>query len=671
MQGVITGYNIDAEGIGALVDLGLSDEQIHKVVEGVFEREYSQRLTQNLIDRVRDKKENGADYRGLGSLIYLLKQVESDDAKGLLRLIDSRALFNPFKPIQEVRGFYVDLEEKFLYKEVKQEYVQVGPYIKPVTVLRGNKAYLIYEHEGQTHKASFGDKKRLIEEIQNTTGGLIVRERDFLEFLGLYDKAHSIKKLKLQDHVGWDEDGERYFLPQLISEGLVFDDALSGFSSAGSKDEELGLMKKVFKEGEYLMLGYVFGFSAPLVNILDTGNFVVFLEGEAGKGKSTTNYIALSLYGNYRKLKLTMNMTENAFEVVLKQRRDTYICFDEVNTGAKDIAMQLVKAVYSVEAGTGRGRLRLDITLREMARYRGIVGITSEESFSSFMNAVGRTVRGAQRRTVLVDFSAFDRKVDNSLFYGVYEGIRKNYGGLIGDWIAYINKRKDEIERAYLLWLDTLKDEDRGYKFVGQERYLALLFTTAEKVCEVFGLGTDAQDRVLDYLWKVCEANDEAQREVSKVYERDGLRELIIEFVEAHYNNFEWMRTRTTEKGNLIEYTSQEAKASALYGLVKAYEGHLYLTSLGYKALSNYLKVQQKVLSKLLIEFGFAEPSQEGANQLVKRTKIFFSSGAKLNAYRLRIDDLPWLGTGGASNDAKPSDGGDDDEYLEELFENF
>ncbi len=324
----------------------------------------------------------------------------------------------------------------------------VGILIKPVAVLYGEKAYLVYEYKGRRHKATFGDKKRLVEEIQTATGGLIIRERDFWEFLGLYDKAYSPKKLKLQHHTGWDENEEKFYLPQAITdEELEFADELRWFRASGSKDEELELLKRVFNEGGYLALGYILGFSAPLVAILDTGNFVVFMEGEAGRGKTTINNIALSLYGYYKNLKLTMNLTDNAFEGILRQRRDTFICFDEVNTGSKDIASQLAKAVYSVEAGIGRGRMKADLTLREVARYRGIVGITSEESFSTFMDAVGRTVRGAQRRTVIIDVSDFDEHVDTSFFHEVYKGIGKNYGWLIVDWIEYIKNHREELER--------------------------------------------------------------------------------------------------------------------------------------------------------------------------------------------------------------------------------
>ncbi len=105
LQGAITGYDVDSEGIGSLIDLGLTDEQIHRVIEGVFGQEYDRRRTQYMIDRTRDIKENGGQYRGLGSLIYRLKQIENEDASVLLQLIYRHALYEPYKPISGYRRF--------------------------------------------------------------------------------------------------------------------------------------------------------------------------------------------------------------------------------------------------------------------------------------------------------------------------------------------------------------------------------------------------------------------------------------------------------------------------------------------------------------------------------------------------------------------------------------
>ncbi|RMH03649.1 MAG: DUF927 domain-containing protein [Aquificota bacterium] len=379
------------------------------------------------------------------------------------------------------------------------------------------------------------------------------------------------------------------------------------------------------------------GFAAPLVAILETGNFVVFIEGESGVGKSTINYIALSLYGYYKSLKLTMNLTDNALEAVLKQRRDTFICLDEINTSSKDITTQLVRAVYSVEAEVGRARMTKDYTLGELAMYRGIVGITSEESFSTFIEAMERIVNGARRRVVVIDVSSFEERVDKSFFTKVYQNIGKNYGHLIVDWIEYIKSHREELERSYKQWLETLRDENRGYEFNGPERYFALLFTTAEHVGKAFGIGYRALDRVFEYLWKICDANDDSQKEALKVYTREGLQELLLEFVEAKYGNFEVRRYK--DNGEQVEeITTQFVRAGEVYGLIVPDLNYLYLTSAGKKAFVRYVKVQEKVVTKLLINFGFAEPNQGKSNQKMKRTTTTFASGVRLNTYCINLD---------------------------------
>ncbi|RMH07270.1 MAG: hypothetical protein D6699_01650, partial [Aquificota bacterium] len=279
LQGAITGYDVDIEGIGALIDLGLTDEQIHKVIEGVFEQEYDSRRTQYMIGRTRDIKENDGQYRGVGSLIYRLKQIENEDAKALLRLIYRHALYEPYKPVPGVDGFYTDLDERYLYRKKKDDYyVLVGIFIKPLAIWHGERAYLVYEYDGQIHKATYGDRKRLIEEVQITTGGVIVKNQDFWEFIGLYDVAYSPEKPVLRFQTGWDEGWEKFYLPQIITDKkVVFSNELrKWYKVSESNDDGLNFLRETFNEGKYLALGYILGFAAPLVAILETGNFVVF-----------------------------------------------------------------------------------------------------------------------------------------------------------------------------------------------------------------------------------------------------------------------------------------------------------------------------------------------------------------------------------------------------------
>ncbi len=364
-----------------------------------------------------------------------------------------------------LEDFYTD--GSYLYKKEEKtgDYVQVGPFIIPFAVLvmqkRGKyKAYLFYLYKGRKLYCTYGDKKRMMDEIQRSTGSIIIEEKDFIRFIGLYEKR--IQKFQLQD------------------------------KPSGSKEKELELMKKVFKDGGYLALGYIFGFATPLVYPLQTGNFVVFLEGGLGICKIFTNYLALSLYGHYEALDFIMNTTSTALEIVLNHWENVYVCFNKASVDIENI----VRMIY------------------EPSKFRGIVGINSGESCSSFIKSTAHLAQDMYKKVIVVNFADFDMKVCEALLGEIRNSITENYGWLIVDWLGYVKSNMNGIKESYNLWLATLQDEALGYRFNKQEQFLALLFTTAEHVCKVFGIDPQGKEKVFRYLWKVCDTSDESFRKL-------------------------------------------------------------------------------------------------------------------------------------------------------------
>ena len=438
-----------------------------------------------------------------------------------------------------------------------------------------------------------------------------------LEYITQYQNVNNVEEEKIVFRVGWIND--EYYLPQLREE--AFSDELLDFEASGEKEKELGLLKKLFEEGSHLALGYVLGFASTLIKPLNLSNFVVFNQGLTGRGKTTLNLIGLSVFGNSERLIKNMNTTETGLELFLNTRKDVLNVLDEVNTGSKDVVKQITKIIYDFESGKGRTRAKRNLTLRETAQYRGILSITSEDSLNNLLRKADKTVKGALRRTVIIDYTEFEN-ISKDLTLEVYERIDKNYGNLIGDWIEYVKGNIDEVKRVYRMWLWELQNEDRGFSFNGQERHLALLFATNEVIGRVFNIDIN---KVSEYIWQITEYNHFEFAEETQITP-DRLKAKIEQFISETAQFFEYVEV---DEKNMVVVEKNIPKK--IYGKIE--DNYIYLSSLGLKELSSYIGLPEKEIKKLLAEFGFSEKDE---TRIIKRTTKRIA-GTSVHVYQIDL----------------------------------
>lgn len=424
-----------------------------------------------------------------------------------------------------------------------------------------------------------------------------------LEYITQYQNINSIPEERIIFKTGWINDD--YYLPQ-TKNYLSFDDSLLDFKSSGSKEKELELLKELFSKGSHLALGYIIGFATILIKPLNLSNFVIFNQGLTGKGKTTLNRIGLSIFGDNEKLIRNMNTTDTGLELFLDRRKDVFNVLDEINTANKDLIRQIVKIIYDFESGKGRTRAKRDLTLRYTPEYRGILSITSEDSLNHLLSKTDKTVKGALRRTIIIDYSEFEN-IDKDLTFRVYESISSHYGNLIKDWIEYVKANIDNIKKLYMSWIWELQNEDRGFRFNGQERHLALLFTVNELMEKVFNIDTE---NINDYLWQIAEFNHFEFKEATEL-NQDILLRKLEKFTEEGRNNFYFEYTISNEGEEKIYINNPKI----LYGELT--ESIIYLTPTGFDALARYLNIPEKELKRLLVKFRIAD---KGDRHIIKIT---------------------------------------------------
>lgn len=444
-----------------------------------------------------------------------------------------------------------------------------------------------------------------------------------LEYITQYQNVNQVKEEKIIFKTGWIDDD--YYLPQ-TKEYLTFNDELLDFTASGSKEKELELLKELFNKGSHLAIGYILGFASTLIKPLNLSNFVMFNQGLTGRGKTTLNRIGLSIFGNNEKLIRNMNTTDTGLELFLDRRKDVFNVLDEINTANKDLIRQIVKIIYDFESGKGRTRAKRDLTLRYTPEYRGILSITSEDSLNHLLSKSDKTVQGALRRTIIIDYSEFG-SIDKELIFKIYESISNHYGNLIKNWIEYIKANIDDIKKLYMTWIWELQNEDKGFSFNGQERHLALLFTVNELIGEVFNIDTDA---INEYLWQIADFNHfEFANETQITKER--LKAKIEQFVSENIQNFEYYHVA---QGVVLEKNIPKK----IFGKIERDETdesitYLFLSNLGLKEFANYLQISEKEVKKLLAEFGLAEKDN---TRIIKRTMKRIS-GASVYVYPITL----------------------------------
>ncbi|MGC8903524.1 MAG: DUF927 domain-containing protein, partial [Fervidobacterium sp.] len=101
------------------------------------------------------------------------------------------------------------------------------------------------------------------------------------------------------------KDGKLIYVAPQTAKEYIFDKTLSGYTASGDKEKEKETVIKILQKGSILGLGYLGAVASLLITPLeDVGakNFIVFFEGKAGKGKTTTAKFGISLFGNPSKL---------------------------------------------------------------------------------------------------------------------------------------------------------------------------------------------------------------------------------------------------------------------------------------------------------------------------------------------------------------------------------
>jgi len=258
------------------------------------------------------------------------------------------------------------------------------------------------------------------------------------------------------------------------------------------------LYNQIGEEGyQYMVL---VGFAAPLLEMVGQyrGVTVYGYSSGSGRGKTTSQRIALSAWGNYDKLELqNKHATKNALFKLMGSYCNLPVLYDEL-TGMSD--EEACETVFAVSAGRQKERLDQNSELRENDLDWCTFLLSSGNDRLS--DKVTRNKAGAEARAMRI----FELEMPNSEAIGTNAAdvlVRQaldNYGHAGLEYASYVVQNRDKIAETLRGVLHAFNLEAGIEK---KERYWAALqacVLTAHAICRKLGIVQFDRDRLKQYI---------------------------------------------------------------------------------------------------------------------------------------------------------------------------
>ncbi len=269
--------------------------------------------------------------------------------------------------------------------------------------------------------------------------------KDIVEYISIFlELNHKIIEIKNEvNETGWADDYKNFNLPNINNKNVYVNDIADKFYTNGDEKEQINFLKEIFENHAGASVIILLGLASTLIKYLKMNNYIIFIKGKTGKGKTVSCSILNSIFGNPSRLKLTLNMTLNAIEKVTSNIKDLPNILDEIETSGKtaeNINNNVVSIIYNVFEGIGRARMQKNQSLQKIATYRSFLFLTSERSILSILNenTTDKANLGILRRVLQIDTDKIELFNKNVKFSNIVSNISDNFGYFIKVWVDYL-----------------------------------------------------------------------------------------------------------------------------------------------------------------------------------------------------------------------------------------
>lgn len=253
------------------------------------------------------------------------------------------------------------------------------------------------------------------------------------------------------DKTGW--HGRSFVLPHETigdgSERVVFQSESAQentFRVKGSPEKWRERVSLLCAGNSRLVLAVAAAFAGPTLRLagMEGGGF--HMRGDSSTGKSTTQVVAASVYGNPERFKQSWKATDNALEGVAAQHNDCLLILDEIG----EVDPKLIGDIaYMLAGGFGKARAARTGVPRPRQTWRVLFFSTGEKSLYDHMQEAGKRTRAGQENRMA------DIPADAGKGMGVFEELHGHDGGAAFSrhLVAQAGACHGAAGRAWLHWL--------------------------------------------------------------------------------------------------------------------------------------------------------------------------------------------------------------------------
>ncbi|ECA1369630.1 DUF927 domain-containing protein [Salmonella enterica subsp. enterica serovar Idikan] len=230
--------------------------------------------------------------------------------------------------------------------------------------------------------------------------------------------------------------------------------AAAGYTVAGTSESWRNSVARLAYGNYSMMTGIAAALAAPLIGVAERDGFGIHFYEQSSAGKTTTQNVASSLYGNPDALRLTWYGTALGLINEAAAHNDGLMPLDEVGQGADPISVS--QSAYALFNGVGKLQGAKEGGNRDLKRWRTVAISTGEMDLETFIATAGRKTKAGQLVRLLniplskaVRFHEHQTGKDHA--DALKSAWQSNHGAAGREWIRWIAGHQQQA-------IDTVRD---------------------------------------------------------------------------------------------------------------------------------------------------------------------------------------------------------------------
>ncbi|MCM3079582.1 DUF927 domain-containing protein [Brevibacillus invocatus] len=319
----------------------------------------------------------------------------------------------------------------------------------------------------QVSRESISTKRGVIAELSKY--GFDIGEdnaRDVSKYLRDYAAAHvgQTEEQKFMERFGWTKDYKSF----VIGNDVLGEQNIE-FKAPGAGEQQLAeaftvrgaleSWKKIIplvSEKEWVMFKIYQSFLPPLLPILEIKGHVLSNYGESSKGKTLTDMVAASVWGNANYKSANESLMIQGAGITLDKMEKTLSLMTHIPTFVQDAhkihEKVITDTLHAVELGNAKGRGSNNNGSQANRRIQTILYVTSEAPLTSTSKDGGIVAR-------LVECEGSPLREENTLLvYEIEEVIYENYGHAGRQFVQYLLDNRDKWDEWRQMFHEAKKD---------------------------------------------------------------------------------------------------------------------------------------------------------------------------------------------------------------------